>query len=68
MTTCAISSPAFDFAAWLRGLHAEPSAIAEVIVRQPSYLRALSDALVEVDLADWKDWLRFHLVSAFARL
>ncbi len=60
-------APAFDFAAWLRGLHAQPSTIAEVIVRQPSYLHALSEALVEVDLADWKDWMRFHLASAFAQ-
>ncbi len=60
-------APAFDFPAWLRGLQADASTLSEVIVRQPSYVRALSDALVEVDLTDWKDWLRFHLVSGFAQ-
>jgi endothelin-converting enzyme/putative endopeptidase len=59
-------APAFDFSAWLRGLEADPSALSEVIVRQPSYLHSLSEALAELDLADWKDWLRFHLVSGFA--
>jgi hypothetical protein len=38
-------APAFDFAAWLKGVEADESAVAEVIVRQPSYLTTLSQAL-----------------------
>ena len=41
-------------------------AFAEVLVRQPSYLRALSEAVTEVPLEDWRIWLTFHLVSGAA--
>ena len=60
------AAPAFDFPVWLAAVGADESALAEVIVRQPSYLSVLSDALTDVPLADWKDWLRFHLLSALA--
>jgi putative endopeptidase len=60
------AAPAFDFPAWLGAAGADESALAEVIVRQPSYLTAMSEALTDAPLEDWKDWLRFHLVSSLA--
>ncbi|HEX2551950.1 MAG TPA: M13-type metalloendopeptidase, partial [Nocardioidaceae bacterium] len=39
---------------------------AEAVVRQPSYLEAMSDALADIPLDDWKAWLTWHVVSAAA--
>ena len=58
-------APAVDWSAWARGLRAE-APFAEVVVRQPDYLTALSTALEEVDLASWQDWLRLRVAEAFA--
>ncbi len=60
------SAPAFAWSGWIDGLGASEAAFAEVLVRQPSYLEALSAALVEVPLDDWKVWLTFHLVHGAA--
>jgi putative endopeptidase len=60
------SAPSFDFDAWAAGLEAPEGAFSEVIVREPSYLQSLSEALDEISLDSWKAWLRFHLVSSAA--
>jgi endothelin-converting enzyme/putative endopeptidase len=59
-------APNVPFGAYVDALGAPSGAFDEVVVRQPSYLETLSTALVDVPLDDWKDWLRFHLVSAQA--
>jgi len=41
-------------------------ALAEVVVRQPDYLRALSDALAEVPIETWQDWLAWQILHARA--
>jgi putative endopeptidase len=56
------AAPAFDWSGWIDGIGGTEDAFAEVLVRQPSYLPALSAALTEVALDDWKAWLTFHLV------
>ena len=58
-------APAVDWSAWARGLGAE-APFAEVVVRQPDFLRGLSTALDTVDLATWQDWLRLRIVQAHA--
>jgi len=60
------AAPHYDWAAWESGLEAPDTALAEVVVRQPSYLGALSEALVELPLDDWKLWLRFRVISSAA--
>ncbi|MDX6365583.1 MAG: putative endopeptidase [Nocardioidaceae bacterium] len=60
------SAPSFDWAAWLDGMQAPVDVLAEAVVRQPSYLEALSDALADIPLDDWKAWLTWHVVSAAA--
>jgi putative endopeptidase len=60
------AAPAFDWSAWVRGVGADPDALSEVLVRQPSFLPVLDDALREVPLDDWKAWLTFHLVRSAA--
>jgi putative endopeptidase len=60
------SAPSFDWAAWLDGMQAPDGVLAEAVVRQPSYLEAMSDALADVPLDDWKAWLTWHVISAAA--
>ncbi|CAN5633065.1 M13 family metallopeptidase [soil metagenome] len=54
--------PAFDWDAWREGLDGPHGLLDRVVVREPSYLTGLSEALAEAPLADWKAWLRWHLV------
>ena len=56
--------PQVDWAAWLFGLGAPGNAFDEVVVRQPSFLSAWSEALAELPLADWKHWLAWQVVSS----
>lgn len=60
------AAPAFDWLAWIEALGGTPDQFAEVIVRQPSFLPAMSEALTEIPLDDWKVWLTFHLVRRAA--
>ncbi|MDN5717942.1 MAG: peptidase M13 [Janibacter sp.] len=58
-------APAVDWGAWAVGLGAQ-APFAEVVVRQPDFLRGLSVALGTTDLATWRDWLRLRIVQAHA--
>ncbi|MBO0847117.1 MAG: peptidase M13 [Nocardioides sp.] len=58
--------PAFDWEAFIRNLGGSEQTIAETCVRQPSYLRHLSEALVEVPITDWRIWLAARVVRALA--
>jgi putative endopeptidase len=60
-------APKLPWAAWVHGLGAQ-KAFDKVVVGQPDYLDALSAAVDEVALEDWKAWLAFHLVSSAAPL
>ncbi len=60
------AAPAFDWAGWVEELGGSPEAFAEIVVRQPSYLTALSEVLQDVSLADWKTWLRWRVVSTWS--
>ncbi len=37
-----------------------------VIVRQPSYARALDELFTQIDLQSWRDYLRLRLLTAYA--
>jgi putative endopeptidase len=55
-----------DLNAWLRGLDAPAGAFDELVLRQPSFLTGLAEALGGADLAAWKDWLRWQVVRSLA--
>ncbi|MEJ7629465.1 MAG: M13-type metalloendopeptidase [Nocardioidaceae bacterium] len=59
-------APEFDLSTWARGLGAPAGAFDEVIVRQPSYLGVVSEALSVVPLEDWKAWLTWQVVHSCA--
>jgi putative endopeptidase len=58
--------PAFDGVVWAEGLGAPPGAFEQVVVRQPSYLEAMSRELESQPLQAWKDWLSAAVVRASA--
>lgn len=61
-------APGFPWHAWLSAMGAPEGAVPKVVVRQPSFVTALSTLLTEVPLADWQAWLTFRVVSSFAAL
>ena len=62
-TELAELAPGIDWEAWLEGLEAPEGSFERVVVREPSFFTALAEALVEVDLDDWKRWQRWHLIN-----
>jgi endothelin-converting enzyme/putative endopeptidase len=58
--------PEFDWEAFIRNLGGSDSTIAEVCVRQPSYLEHLSTALAELSIEQWRTWLAFRVVRMAA--
>jgi putative endopeptidase len=62
--------PAFDWDAYVTNLGAadvdSEAVLAEVCVRQPSYLVHLSSVLDTVPIEDWKAWLLAHVLRASA--
>ena len=60
------AAPHVDWDAWIDGMQAPDVAFAEVVVRQPSFLDTLDEALTDVPLDDWKAWLTWNLVHASA--
>ena len=58
------AAPGFD---WIRLLEqAGLGSIEEIVIRQPSYFEAFAGMWREVDLEDWKTYLRFHLLRGTA--
>ena len=53
---------------WSASFGASPAALAEVVVRQPSFVRALGDLLVESRLDAWRDWLAWQVVHGYSPL
>ncbi len=70
MTTAELRelAPALPVDAWRSGMRGPQTGLDEVIVRQPSYLTGLSEALDEEPLESWQSWLRWHLLRSFAPL
>ncbi|WP_030196515.1 M13 family metallopeptidase [Terrabacter tumescens] len=58
--------PQFPWDAWLSGLEAPAGAFDKVVIRQPSFATGLGAALETVDIADWRSWLTWHVLSEFA--
>lgn len=60
------ATPGWDWTAWLAGMQADPEAIAQVVVRQPDMLTAVSGLLSSHPIEDWRAWLVIRLVNGFA--
>lgn len=56
----------FDFADFAKD--ADIAQVKELIVRQPSYFKALGEHFEHFSVAAWQDYLAFHLVDSYAEL
>jgi endothelin-converting enzyme/putative endopeptidase len=59
-------APAYDWRAWVRNLGGGDGTLAELVVKQPSYLAHLSTVLTEVPVEDWRDWLISRVLRSTA--
>lgn len=59
-------TPSFDWAGWMAALGGSEHTIAEVVVRQPSYLEHLETVLAATPLQAWKDLLTVKALRAGA--
>ncbi|MFD6453866.1 peptidase M13, partial [Nocardia sp. NPDC060220] len=62
-------NPEFDWAAWVDGVATGldrdgKDLFAELVVRQPGYLRAFATAWAEVPQADWQAWAAWQVLHA----
>jgi len=55
-----------DVDLWLHGLDGPAGALDEVVVREPSYIVGLAEALTEDRLESWQDWLRWQVIRSSA--
>ncbi len=59
-------APSFPWPTWRDAIGATDDALAEVIVREPSFFAHLSVLVGEVPLRDWKDWVAARVIRAAA--
>jgi len=55
-----------DLDAWLAAVDVPAGALAEVVVRQPSFVQALETILVDDQLDSWRDWLAWQVIRSNA--
>ncbi|TJZ80332.1 peptidase M13 [Rhodococcus oryzae] len=56
----------FDWPAWVSGLGGTPDTFAELVVRQPSFLTALTALWTQRPLSDWKAWAAWKVIHSRA--
>ena len=59
-------APGFDWAAFIGGIGPEAAGIAEVDIRQPTYLKGLAELVRATPVADWQAYFRFRVLDASA--
>ncbi|MGJ4845696.1 M13 family metallopeptidase [Leifsonia sp. Le1] len=55
-----------DLSIWEKALGAPEGALAEVVLRQPSFTAGLAGLLTEERLESWKDWLAWQIIHGAA--
>lgn len=56
----------FSLEQWRTGIDIPQTVLAEVVVRQPSFIEALGDLWSRCDLETLRDWVAWHSLMAFA--
>ena len=59
-------APDFDWQAYIAEVGLED--VEEVVVRQPDYLSAITEIIVDTDVSLWQDYLRWRALSSYAPL
>jgi len=57
-------TPGFDWARWFADYGA--AGIADVVVAQPDFFKAMAPLLDQIPLERWKDWLKWHVLKQAA--
>ncbi|PFG42673.1 putative endopeptidase [Isoptericola jiangsuensis] len=60
------SAPGFDWAAWADALGAPAGSLDDLVVREPSFATGFAELWAQADLADWKLWAAYHLITSRA--
>jgi putative endopeptidase len=60
------SAGAVDLSVWLKAIDVPEGAMAELVVRQPSFVGSLSALLTADRLESWKDWLGWQVIRSNA--
>lgn len=66
LAALATLTPAIDWKAFLAGAQVPAEKVAAINVTQPSYFEALGKVVADVPVADWRMYLRYKLLSAYA--
>ena len=59
-------TPGLDWVAYAEGIEAPTDALNAVVARQPTFLTAAAEAVAEVPMSTWREWLTWHVVHARA--
>lgn len=57
-------SVGFDWVTWVAALGTNVDALAEIVVRQPDYIRSFAELWRGEDLEVWKSWARWRVIRA----
>jgi putative endopeptidase len=56
-------APGFDWRAWVAALGAPEGSMDALVVREPDFARGFAALWADEPLADWQDWLAYHVIS-----
>ncbi|WP_336085423.1 M13 family metallopeptidase [Nocardia sp. SSK8] len=60
--------PQFDWDPWLAGMTDRPKSLFDkMVVGQPSFVTAAAQLWGEVDIAQWRDYLKLHVANNYGR-
>ena len=60
--------PQIDWDIWQQAYQMPDIALAQLVVRQPSYITGISDLVGNFDLAQWQAWLKWRVITSAASL
>jgi putative endopeptidase len=59
-------APGFDWRGWVAAIGAVEGSMDSFVVREPSYATGFAALWVSEDVAAWRDWLAYHVISSRA--
>ena len=59
-------APGFDWRAWVAAMGAVAGSMDSLVVREPRYATGFAALWAGEDLAAWRDWLAYHVISSRA--
>jgi putative endopeptidase len=62
------SAPGLHWRSFLAGAEIDESAMAELVIAQPSFFADVADLLTEERLPDWKVWAKWKLITSLSPL